>query len=278
VITQTSGQATPRVSVLVAAYNASAYLLEALDSLLQQTVEDIEIIVVDDGSTDDTARLVGSLADPRVVLLRSDTNRGAGASRNIALEHATAEWVAIMDADDVAERVRLERQLEFVTAHPRVDVLGSAVAVIDSQGAARGWRSYPLDHRSIVRTLPLRSPLAHPTVLCRKSTLLAVGGWHEDRLGVEDYDLWCRLAREGARFANLPQALVRYRVHPQGWKSRGVRASLRGTLLVKHRYWPHGAGPRAGARRAGERLLLLLPPPLVLRLFAIISYRRRGAP
>src|SRR5205807_7296525 len=125
--------------------------------------------------------------------------------RNQALAEARADLVAILDADDVCEPDRIEKQLGYLRAHPEVTVLGSHIRVIDGAGRTRGYRLFPLDHEGVVRTLPLCNPVCQSSVLMRKEAVLAAGGYRYGAyVGVEDYELWFRLARSGARFATYP--------------------------------------------------------------------------
>ena len=141
-----------------------------------------------------------------------------------------------------------------------------------------GRRRYPERHEQIARALRRYNALAQPALLLRREVVLAAGGY---RFSVdhttEDYELWCRLAARGARLANLPVPLTQYRLHPAGTKSHRLRSLLRGTLAVKEMYFAGERDPRAWLRALGERLLLLLPPWLVLRLFRATQLAEHGA-
>ena len=264
----------PQVSVIMAARNAEAYAARALRSLQDQTLEGFEVVVVDDASTDATAETVLSLDDPRIRLVRLERNAGAAAARNVALQHARAPLVAILDADDVAWPERLAAQVGFLTAHPEVDVVGGQIRVVDAGGRVVGRRSYPLDHADIVRTLPHANPLAHSAVMLRARLLRAVGGYPAIP-ATHDYALWCELERRGAVFANVPAPLCDYRVHRQSIKRRCTRDSLRLTLEIQRRYWPRPPTLTDAVYRALERLLLVLPPAVLYALFEALRYRPR---
>ena len=117
----------PKITVAMPAHNAAPYINEAVDSILGQTCRDFELLVVDDGSTDDTARRVEACTDARVRLIRLGTNQGRAAARNVALEQARGAYLAWMDADDIAVPRRLEKQAAFLEAHPDVDIYTAAV-------------------------------------------------------------------------------------------------------------------------------------------------------
>jgi hypothetical protein len=138
-----------------------------------------------------------------------------------------------------------------------------------------GLRPYPVEHDAILAALPRYCPLAHPGVLFRKKSILQAGGYRHCRHpGTEDYELWSRLARRGLRFANHPEPLLRYRIHPEGMKSARLHDLLAGTLAIKQEYWSDRMDWRARARAAGERLLLWLPPRFILYLFMKAQYRK----
>jgi hypothetical protein len=193
---------------------------------------------------------------------------------NQGLLECRAELVARMDADDVAEPERLRLQVELLTRCPDIAVVGSQLQIIDEAGQSRGYRAYPLRHDEILAAFPRYNPLAHPSVMFRRTVVVAAGGYVTD-LHNEDYDLWSRLAIDGHRFANLPDALLRYRVHSGAVKSTRLRTMIRGTLEVKERYWLGRMGTGDRLRLWGERCLLALPPRLVMALFKRTAYRTR---
>lgn len=266
----------PSVSVILPAHNAARFVAGAVRSVLAQTHGALELIVVDDASTDGTAAQVQAFADERVTLLRLAANGGVSAARNLALARASAPIVAFMDADDECLPERLETQLAFLRTNPDVDVVGSWIFAVDEAGRPLGYRSYPCGHEDIVRRLPIASPLAMPSVMARKAPLLAAGGFDSRLDLVEDYDLWNRLALRGRHFANCPQALVRYRLHAGAAKARALRRQLRLTRAVRARYWAGRMGVRGRVRHATEGLLLLAPASLVWRTFVVTAYRRSG--
>ncbi len=257
----------------MAAHNAEAFIEPALDSVLGQTMDDIEVIVVDDASTDSTAARIGGVVDARIVLVSLTSNVGAAAARNVALDRARGVFAAIMDADDVSWPQRLKVQTEFLLTHPEIGLVGSQIRVIDHRGRIVGRRRYPVEHAQIVQALPRWNPIAHSTVMIRTESLRQAGGYDEAVRAAHDYDLWSRLARDGARFANLPFALVDYRIHTTSIKTRMLRDSIENTLEVQSMHWSENA--RLGDRiyRYLERILLRLPARAVNSLFVLTRYR-----
>lgn len=265
----------PAVSVVMPLLNPHpVYFRQAIASVLGQTFKDFELIIVEEAGARTAQDMLGEFRDPRIRHIFSAQRTSQTAQRNRALAAARAELVASLDADDIAHPRRLEKQVAFMNGHPDVSVLGSQLAVMDSKGQHLGYRAYPHDHESIVRTMPRANPIAHPSVMCRRSAVLAEGGYRLARYAAEDYELWSRLAHRGLRFANHPEPLLRYRIHPEGIKTRMLRSVLRGTLEVKRRYWADQMSLAARTRLLAEHLLLCVPPSLVLKAFLRTHYRK----
>jgi glycosyltransferase involved in cell wall biosynthesis len=229
----------PVVSVLLAVRDGGAYLGEALASIQDQTLPAWELVVVDDGSTDGTPATLAAAArtDARIRVFRQE-RLGLVAALNRAAAEARGEYLARMDADDRAHPQRLARQLDFLTTHPAVGVLGTAVRRI---GAARGIWARPEDDATLRAALLFEAPFAHPTVMMRRSVWPAAGeGYREDFRAAEDIDLWERLAPH-TRFANLPDALLDYRVHPGQVTAVATDTMARNGARVRER-WLHRLG------------------------------------
>lgn len=209
----TRPQQAPLISVLMPAYNCEAYVLEAVSSILSQSFADFELLAIDDGSTDSTRRLLESVHDPRLRLVSNDHNIGLIDTLNRGLELASGRYVARMDADDISAPERLEKQVQFLDAHPDVHVLGTMVNLINEQGKVFGAiAGYPKDADEIHRYLLRECCLIHPSVMFRKDAVLAVDGYSASARHAEDYDLWLRLS-DHHKIANLPDKLVSYRMH-----------------------------------------------------------------
>jgi hypothetical protein len=204
------------VSVILPVRNGGTYLPLAVESVLQQTFSALELLVIDDASSDESISLLEHVAarDQRLRVLKSPGS-GLVAALNFGLSQARAEFVARMDADDIALPERLARQVEFLETMPGISVVGTQVAFIDAAGILTGEQtSFPTEPKEITRALTTRGCVVrHPSVLARKHSLLSVGGYRPACDKAEDYDLWLRLVN-GNRIANLPQVLLHYRVHP----------------------------------------------------------------
>ena len=202
----------PLVTVLMAVHNDLAYLPEAVDSILGQTLDDFEFLVLDDGSTDGSGEYLAGLNDPRVRLVRNGDNLGLTRSLNRGLDLAEGLFVARMDADDVALPHRLERQVAFLDAHPRVGIVGSSRVLIDPAGGFVAHAPAVEDDIGIRWKCLLGNPFAHPAVTFRLDLMDAHGlRYDETYLTAQDYELWSRLlgVTEGA---NLAEPLLRYRL------------------------------------------------------------------
>jgi glycosyltransferase involved in cell wall biosynthesis len=206
----------PRVSVVMAVYNAADYLGEAIASVLSQTWRDFELIVVDDASTDSSSAILDRVADPRLRVLRHVSNLGASLSRNDAIAAARGEYIAIMDADDICAPDRLARQVEYLDAHPAAGLVGCAVYDnIDARGAVLYTSLLPADNETIQNALMERWCFLHSSILFRKSLVASTGGYRTAFEPAEDHDFVLRVA-EKAELANLSEPLVTYRLNHNG--------------------------------------------------------------
>jgi hypothetical protein len=194
-------------------YNATEHLDEALQSLAGQTYENLEIIVVDDGSDDDCA---GALArwqasDERIVVLRQE-HAGLPAALNNGCNHAHGKYIARLDSDDVAFADRIERQVHFLEARTDVALLGGGALFLDEEGTQFATVGYPVAHDELVGALETTCPFVHSAVVMRADAFREVGGYREMFPRSEDYDLWLRLS-ERFTIANLAEPVVGYRIH-----------------------------------------------------------------
>lgn len=194
------------VSVIMPVYNAEIHVLEAANSILNQTLQDIELIIVDDGSTDSSWELIQTLKDPRIRLIQQ-ANQGAFAARNQGIRHAVAPYIASMDADDVSAPDRLQSQLDFLRRHSDIGLVGSWHTLFDGHTEIQ-FRS-PTSDFYIKRALPSQNVFAGGSVMVRHELLTRVGCYRA--FYSDDYDLWLRIS-EIARIAIIPRYLYRYRI------------------------------------------------------------------
>jgi glycosyltransferase involved in cell wall biosynthesis len=206
---------SPRVTVLLAVHNGEPFLRRCLDSVLAQTYDDFELLVVDDASTDATPATISSFADPRVRVLRNETNLGQVPSLNRGLREARGEYVARIDADDWCKPARLARQVDALDAEPRVAVVGTWMDAVDEQDRPAGKLRSTIDDFAefLFHTLIMRVYVAHPAAMFRRVAVVGVGGYDESTGPAEDKDLWRRLALERWDARIVPEPLVVYRLH-----------------------------------------------------------------
>jgi glycosyltransferase involved in cell wall biosynthesis len=222
----------PRVSFLMAVYDGETYLEEAIQSVLDQTFTDFEFIVINDGSTDGTAKIIERYRrqDDRICA-HEQPHRGLVASLNRGLDLACGEYVARMDSDDISVPKRAAKQVAFMDAHPEVGICGTWIETFGSGGAVA--RRYPADDATIRSWLLFESVLAHPSIMMRRELLVKTGlSYDAGSVHAEDYDLWVRAARHMA-LANIPEVLLRYRLHSQQVVQKHEAEKLASARLVR---------------------------------------------
>lgn len=204
----------PRVSVLLPVYNDARYLRASIDSILAQTFSDFELIVVDDGSVDETPHIISKYLDRRVRVIRNECNLGLAPSLNRAIAASRGEYLGRQDADDISLPQRFARQVRFLDSHPLVGVVGSRAVAIDEEGGRLHLMETSCSDIEIKWDLLFFCPFVHSSVMIRRSVLKQIGSYTEDpeifRAFVEDYDLWSRI-NQVALSANLPEPLLQYR-------------------------------------------------------------------
>ncbi len=237
--------ASPAVSVAMSVYNGERFLDEAIASVLAQSFADFEFLVLDDGSTDGSRRIIESHAarDPRIrTILRE--NRGLVASLNQLLAEARAPLIARMDADDVCLPQRFERQFAFLAENPDYGVIGSWSEDMDELGHPFRLKGgdHPTTHEDFIASIGTTRPLmCHPAVLYRRDVVLAVGGYHAAFRHCEDLDLWLRLASV-TRLASLPERLIRYRHYADQVSSRHATEQQIGAAIAVAAWQERAAG------------------------------------
>ena len=233
---QTNDRAqTPKVSVQVPVYNAERYLDSAMESILEQTFEDFELVVIDDGSTDKSRAILETLADrDGRIRLTSRENRGVTATRNELLELARGEYIAIMDSDDLSLPDRFAEQVRFLDEHPDHVAVGTRSAFIDPEGdVIRNWLELE-SHEQIdaAHMAGEGGALIHPSAMIRRQAVVDLGGYRDAFEPAEDYDLFLRLGEVG-KLANLPRVLFQYRQHLSSFGYAQRERQRRGARLAR---------------------------------------------
>jgi GT2 family glycosyltransferase len=257
--TAAAGSPPPAVSVVMPVRDGEAFLREAIDSVLAEELSDLELVVVDDGSTDSTSSILEEYAarDARVRVHREAGDNLATAI-NRGFRRCRAPLFARLDADDVSIPGRLQAQVEFMNAHPEVVLLGGQALLVNESGVDFATARYPLEDGELRTALATGNPFVHSAVAISRRAFEAVGGYRENLDHAEDLDLWLRLAEQG-KLANLPQPVVKYRIHArqislqkqtdQAIHAEAVRVSARARAEGR-------PDPLQGATRIDEDFLL----------------------
>lgn len=236
---------SPFVTVLMSCYDAAEWLEVSILSILNQTYRNFEFLIIDDGSKDVTLSILEKFAkkDLRIKIIKKE-NSGLADSLNIGLEQARGEWIARMDADDISEQNRLEKQVAYVLNNPDVVYVGSDLILIDESGNFCGNYKYPISHRSLLHNLLVSKPFPpHASAFYLCALAKKLGGYRKKILRAEDWDLWLRLSEKGI-LSNIPEPLVRIRKHPGQISLSGSgrdsvidsRVSIVSYLLRKNNY------------------------------------------
>lgn len=212
---QIPGSDSPLISVIMPVFNAERYLRSAIQSILVQTYQNLELIIVNDGSTDRSFSLVDTISDQRIRVIHGNGHRGIASALNLGIRNARGAYIARMDADDVSLPSRFERQLHFLQNHEQIALAGSAARYICPKGS-------PLDKEPISfarytpervrRALLSQNVIPHSSIMARAHIFKRYP--YDERLAWgQDYELWLRLLSDGYLFEMLPETLTEYRVH-----------------------------------------------------------------
>lgn len=219
----------PKVSVIMATYNSGKYIEESILSILNQTLKDLELIIIDDCSTDNAPEIVEkySKSDERVVIIRNNINSGIAISRNNGIRLAKTDYVAIMDSDDMAYSQKLQIQYDFLRSHPKIAAVSSGTEIIDENGKYLKSRIGLIDPDEIKFRILLRNPFINSSVLFRKNLFEEMGGYNREFEYSEDYSLYSFLSEKYA-LASIPETLTKYRQNAEssvtlGSKSRKIQ-------------------------------------------------------
>jgi glycosyltransferase involved in cell wall biosynthesis len=249
----------PAVSVVMPVRNGEAFLREAVDSVLGEALPDLELVVVDDGSTDETPAILAEYGgrDPRLRVHREEGDNLATAL-NRGFRLCRAPLFARLDSDDVCVSGRLQAQVQFMTAHPEVVLLGGQALLVNEAGEEFATAEYPLGDSDLRAALKTGNPFVHSAVAFSRKAFEAVGGYRQNLPHAEDLDLWLRLSEQG-KLASLPRPLVKYRIHgdqlslrkqeEQAVHAEAVRVSARARAEGRR-------DPLDGAGRIDEDFLL----------------------
>ena len=211
----------PLVSVLLPVYNGKDYLADSIKSILSQEYLNLEIIIINDGSTDDSQQLIEKFNDTRIKCLQQK-NQGLAATLNLGITLARGKYIARQDQDDLSHPNRILSQLKYMEANPECVLLGTWAQIMESDKIVDRFHFHPIDEITLRYQLLFNNPFVHSSVLLRRSALLQVGGYTTDpeRQPPEDFELWSRLSRIGS-IANIGEVLLTYREVPGSMSRSG---------------------------------------------------------
>ena len=205
---------TPLVSIIVAVYNdPPEYIKQSLDSLDNQTYPNIEIIVLDDSSMNESKDAIDNYAhNNKFQIIRKNKRMGFVCALNTGLELARGYYIARMDSDDICAYDRIEKQVDYLEKNKGISIVGGQIDIIDEKGIVISHRKYPLAGMGLYVFSLFRDPLAHPTVMMRRTLVDEGFRYDETMKKAEDIDLWLRMMNRGCRIANHPDTLLKYRI------------------------------------------------------------------
>ena len=263
------------VSVIMPVFNAGEFLVDAVRSILNQTYKNIELIIVDDASTDGSWQTISSFKKRHPTIIRSirlkkQMNKGGDACANIGFLKARGTYVARMDADDIAHPDKLEKQVVYMETHPEVLLLGTQARVINREGEVIGEKHVPVTHQSIYESYFVFHPIIHPTVMIRREKLTKRRTLYKIKYSANnDLYTFFELLRIG-KFANLPEALLDYRVHGKNDSLTKPKERFFNTLSIRLHALSDGYVPTLKGvlcTVAQTLVIALLPERLIVPLY-----------
>ncbi len=226
-------QSSIDISVVMPVYNGGDFLRESIESILNQSFDNFELIIVDDGSSDNSNDIIESYLDKRIVHLRNYSNRGVVFSLNKGLTHSKGDFIARMDCDDISNLDRLRIQYDYLVSHPDVALCGSWFRILNNKHVVRT----PVNDCDVRICALTSNPFAHPTVMLRKSVLSQNNlKYNELLLHVEDYGLWLEILELG-KCVNIPQILLEYRIHSSQVSSRQYTMQIENFHKLRRQYF-----------------------------------------
>ncbi len=227
---------TPKISIQMCTYNRAHFIKQAIDSVLFQTFQDWELIIVDDCSTDNTEEIISSYTDSRIRYIKNSENLGITKNRNKGLSLSTGEYVAVLDSDDYwIDTNKLSLQNEFLDLHKDHTLIGSNMIIVDEQGHTIKKVKYPSSNFIIKNLLLMKNLFCHSSVLYRKEDILNLGGYDVGLAIWEDYDLWLKIGLK-YKFANLHQYTTAYRKHNSQSNAMKIKVGKDTQALIIEKY------------------------------------------
>jgi glycosyltransferase involved in cell wall biosynthesis len=199
------------VSILLATYNGERFISKSIESILNQTFKDFELLIGLNGTTDNTLKIIEQYEDDRIKVFDYGDDKGKSKTLNKLLTESKYDWIAVQDDDDIWIENKLELQINYINNY---DVIGSNINYINEVGSIIGSPSLALTDDEIKqKSLSGNNQIANSSSILKKTNAIEINGWREGLDGIEDYDFWLRLIRLNKRFVNLQEKLVLHRLH-----------------------------------------------------------------
>lgn len=228
----------PLVSVIMPVYNAEAFLVKAIESILNQTYQNFELIIINDHSADNSWKIIKKYKDKypkkiKAINLKKNLNRGGDACANVGLKYARGKYIARMDADDIAHPQRIKKQVIFLEKNPQIFLVGTNANVIDEKDQKIGQKNVPLDHQSILNSFFIFNPIIHPSVMFRRFKGKKRFFYPIRFSANNDYYAFFRLIVSGYKFANLKEKLLFFRIHKKNDTFTKIKEKFLNVLKIR---------------------------------------------
>ncbi len=225
----------PKISVIMAVHNSEKFLRSSVESILNQTLKDLELIIINDGSSDNSSKIIKEYTekDKRIISINNLKNLGPAGTRNQGLKIAKGKYIAILDSDDISSRERLKIQYNYLEKHPNIFLVGSSAIFIDESGKiVSKFRKYD-DYEVLAWRFPKSCGIIHSSVMYRNEKIFF---YNEKFRYAHDYELYLHLLNSGKNLTNLPQFLVKYRVHADSISVSKHKEQVRFANLTRERH------------------------------------------
>jgi glycosyltransferase involved in cell wall biosynthesis len=228
----------PKISVVMPVYNGEKYLSTAIDSILNQTFPDFEFIIINDASTDTTSDIIRKYQkkDKRIISINNEKNLGIGGTLNKGFTYAKTQYVARMDADDISEPERLEKQYKLISSNKKLGVVGGYILIINEQNDPLLLRKYLANSNDLKNHIFRYSPFAHPATMIRLSVFNEFGGYDPSKSPSEDLDLWIKIGTK-YEFGNVPRVILNYRIYEASASNSNLRKVEINTIKMRFSAW-----------------------------------------
>lgn len=228
----------PLVSIVMPVFNAESFLIEAIESIIKQTYDNYEFIIVNDNSSDSSWRIIQEYQKIypkkiKTINLKRTLNSGGDAPANLGIKLAKGKYIARMDADDISYPTRIEKQVNFLEKNKNIFIVGASANIINKSGSIIGTKNVPLTNSDIFRQYALVHPMIHPTVMFRNRTIKTTFFYQNKYSANNDYYTFFKLINKGYQFANLPEKLIKYRIYGNNNSLKNIKKTFLNTLKIR---------------------------------------------